>query len=56
LQYKNITVDTAIDNLVHFARQQNTTYKMLKYLNPWLRKNTLKEAEEQSFDIKIPAS
>ncbi len=56
LQYKSITVDTAIHNLVHFAKQQNTSYKMLKYLNPWLRKNTLKEAEEQAFDIKIPAS
>ena len=56
LPYKSISIDTGINNLVLFAKQQKTTYKMLKYLNPWLRKNTLKEAEERGFDIKIPAS
>lgn len=56
LQYKSISIDTGINNLVLFAKQQKTTYKMLKYLNPWLRRNTLKEAEERAFDIKIPAS
>lgn len=36
LSYRTVDVDTSITDLVAFAEQHNTTYKMLKVLNPWI--------------------
>jgi len=51
---KIVKVDTTINNLVSFAFQQKTNYKILKILNPWLRKPYLKNIEKRSYQIKIP--
>lgn len=41
-------------DLPTFARSNGTTYKMLKTLNPWLRKNTLLGKAGKAYSIKLP--
>lgn len=54
-EYKTTTVDTSITDLVDFASQQKTTYKTLKYYNPWLRDDRLILGQADSVVIKLPA-
>ncbi len=49
-----IEVDSTISNITAFAIKHNTNYKILKYLNPWLRKNTLTNTSKKKYKIKIP--
>ena len=51
---KTVTVTESIPDLVEFAYEQGTNYKMLKYFNPWLRDNSLTISKGNSYDIKIP--
>ena len=51
---KTMTVTESIPNLVNFAYEQGTNYKMLKYFNPWLRSNSLTISAGNSYEIKIP--
>ena len=51
---KTVTVTESIPNLVDFAYEQGTNFKMLKYFNPWLRSNSLTISAGNSYDIKIP--
>ncbi len=37
-----------------FAYNYSINYKTLKYLNPWLRENYLKNPQGNEFKIKIP--
>lgn len=53
-EYKTVTVTESIPNLVNFAYEQGTNYKMLKYFNPWLRSNSLTISAGNSYEIKIP--
>jgi hypothetical protein len=41
LRYKVIKVDSTIDDLIGWALDHGTTYKMLKVLNPWLLNDDL---------------
>lgn len=51
---KIVTVTESIPNLIDFAFEQGTNYKMLKYFNPWLRSNSLTISAGNSYEIKIP--
>lgn len=51
---KTVIVTKNIPNLVDFAQEQGTNYKMLKYFNPWLRSNSLTISAGNSYEIKIP--
>lgn len=51
---KIIEVDTSIENLSDFAAQHNTNLLVIKELNPWLRKNSLKVASGKKYKIAIP--
>ncbi len=51
---KTVTVTESIPDLVQFAYEQGTNYKMLKYFNPWLRSNSLTISAGNSYEIKIP--
>jgi hypothetical protein len=53
--YTEVTVNTAVPDLVDFAFKNQTNYKMLKYLNPWLRDSKLTNASKKTYIIKIPA-
>lgn len=49
-----VQVDTTIRDLAQFARFNGTTYKMLKYFNPWLRQANLDNKAKKTYFIKIP--
>ena len=51
---KTVTVTESIPDLVQFAYDQGTNYKMLRYFNPWLRGTSLTISQGNSYDIKIP--
>jgi hypothetical protein len=52
--YQTIAVDSSINDLAVFAKQQGTNYKMLKVYNPWLRENYLHNKDRKLYEIKIP--
>ena len=52
---KNITVSSSIPNLAAFAKQNGTSYKMLKWLNPWLRGKSLSVRAGKEYIIRLPA-
>jgi membrane-bound lytic murein transglycosylase D len=54
LKYFEVKVDTAISDFSEFAKKFGTNYKMLKYLNPWLRKPYLTNKSHRTYSIKIP--
>ena len=54
LRYETLTVTESIPSLADFAIEHGTTYKMLKYYNPWLRGKTLTISTGNSYQIKIP--
>lgn len=54
-RFHEVKVDTAVTNFSDFAKKFGTNYKMLKYLNPWLRKPFLTNTNGKSYLIKIPA-
>jgi membrane-bound lytic murein transglycosylase D len=54
LKYYEVKVDTAVSNFSVFADKFNTNYKMLKILNPWLRKPYLTPKPNKEYVIKIP--
>jgi membrane-bound lytic murein transglycosylase D len=55
LKYHEVKVDTAISDMSVFAQKFGTNYKMLKFLNPWLRKPFLTPKPNKEYIIKIPA-
>jgi membrane-bound lytic murein transglycosylase D len=54
IRFSEVKVDTAVTDLSGFAKKFGTNYKMLKYLNPWLRKPFLTNRAGKSYMIKIP--
>ncbi len=55
LKYYEVNVDTAITDFSGFAEKYGTNYKLLKFLNPWLRKPYLTPKTGKVYKIKIPA-
>lgn len=55
LKYYEVKVDSAITDFSVFAGKFGTNYKMLKFLNPWLRKPYLTPKPNKEYLIKIPA-
>ncbi len=55
LKYKEVKVDTIVNSFSKFAEHFGTNYKILKYLNPWLRKPYLKPKPGKEYIIRIPA-
>lgn len=53
-QTNKVEIDTSISNLAEFAKAQGINYNILKEFNPWLRSNTLKVSEGNSYEIEIP--
>ena len=53
-QYRIINVADPIEDLAQFAIENGTNYKLLKLLNPWLRKPHLKNLKHKTYSIKIP--
>jgi membrane-bound lytic murein transglycosylase D len=55
LNYYEVKVDTAISDFSAFAKSYGTNYKLLKFLNPWLRKPYLTPKPNKEYLIKIPS-
>jgi len=54
LKYYEVKVDSAVTSFSKFAERYGTNYKLLKYLNPWLRKPYLTQKSNKEYLIKIP--
>ncbi len=55
LEYYEVKVDSAVTNFSDFAAKYGTNYKLLKFLNPWLRKPFLTPKPNKTYFIKIPS-
>lgn len=55
IPYVEMKVDTAVVSFEQFAKAFNTNYKMLKFLNPWLRKPNLTNKPGKEYIIRVPA-
>lgn len=54
LAYRIVSVDTTVNDLVDFAFQHNTNYRVLRELNPWLRSYELPNRTGKLYEIKVP--
>jgi membrane-bound lytic murein transglycosylase D len=54
LKYHEVKVDTAVTDISKFAERFGTNYKILKLLNPWLRKPYLTPKPDKVYSVKIP--
>jgi len=54
IPFREVKIDTAISSFEQFARQFDTNYKILKFLNPWLRKPFLTNSERREYTIRVP--
>lgn len=52
---REIIVSKTIPNLSSFARENGTNYKMLRWLNPWLRSRSLHIKPGKTYTIFLPA-
>jgi membrane-bound lytic murein transglycosylase D len=49
-----ITIDSSVTNWADFAISQNTNYKTLKRLNPWLISNKMDNPSGKEYRLKLP--
>lgn len=54
IAFYNILVEDKVENFADLAKINGISYKILKYFNPWLRQNYLKNKKKKSYYIKIP--
>jgi len=54
IPYTIETNDSTISNFTEWSIEKGINYKILKLMNPWLRKTYLKNIERNTYQIKIP--
>jgi hypothetical protein len=54
LEYNMVKIDTAITDISEFAKNHGTNYKLIKFLNPWLRKPYFSPLSGKEYYIKLP--
>ena len=54
LPHEEVTLGGQNVDLVQFAVDNGTTYKMLRSLNPWLTSSTLRNKAGKTYKVKIP--
>jgi hypothetical protein len=52
---RTVAVDSTIDNLAAFALEHEVNYNILKTLNPWLRRNALRNKSRKEYQVLFPA-
>ncbi len=52
---RTVTLEGQNVNLYTFARNNNTSYKVLRMLNPWLKTDELKNKSKKSYKVALPA-
>lgn len=51
---QKIKIDSSIADFSEFIAKQNVNYKIFKYFNPWLRKNSLTNKDKKTYYIELP--
>jgi len=51
---KVVEINSKIDSWADFAKNQGISYKLLKYFNPWLRREYLSNRKKKTYEIIIP--
>ena len=51
---QEIKIDSSITDIALLAQSQNVSYKILKYFNPWLRKNYLSNKDKRTYILDLP--
>ena len=51
---RQIEVDSTVSDFADFADAHGTNYKILKYLNPWLRDTKLANPSRKNYQILVP--
>lgn len=54
IETRAVLVTSSISNLAQWAIEQGTTYKMVKYLNPWIRGKSLPQPPARGFKVLLP--
>lgn len=54
LKYKEIELNSSVENFADYATTIGINYKTLKLYNPWLRDTSLKNKNSVSYKIKVP--
>lgn len=54
LKYREVEINTSINNFADYAVSLGINYKTLKLYNPWLRDTSLKNKEKRTYKIKVP--
>ena len=54
IEAKDTVVNKPIPNLVSFAKANGTNYKMLRWLNPWIRSSSLPNRSGKAYTILLP--
>ncbi len=54
LLFRTVEVSSTVPDLYAFAQAEGTNYKMLRYLNPWLRSTRLTVAPGKSYTLRLP--
>ncbi len=49
-----VIIEDEVKDLADFAKLNGVSYKILKYFNPWLRQNYLKNRKKKTYEILIP--
>lgn len=55
LNLKKVEITSPVSDLVKFAADNNTDYKTLKILNPWLRSSKLSNKYRKTYTLLLPA-
>ncbi|NBG65807.1 lytic transglycosylase domain-containing protein [Acidiluteibacter ferrifornacis] len=48
------TITGSVENFAAYAKEKKINYKILKFFNPWLRENYLKNKSGNTYVIKLP--
>lgn len=54
LNYRVVKIDSAISDISEFAKSHGTNYKLIKFLNPWLRKPYFSPQAGKEYSVKLP--
>lgn len=54
--YRTVSVNENIEDLVQFALDNGSSYRMLKIMNPWLISDRLEVAPDKSYTLRFPKS
>ncbi len=51
---KRVTITYGIGDLIQYAKNKGTNYKMLKLLNPWMREKYLNNSKGRTYTVLLP--